>query len=77
MNALNAFDAVNRFLDNCPNPPATFAIATQAWSMHRDPDVFPSPETFLPERWLTVEGVDGEEERIARWVPPSCFGDVY
>ena len=57
-------------------PPGT-VVATQAWSMHRDPDVFPSPETFLPERWLTVEGVDGEEERIARYVPPSCFGDGY
>ena len=53
-------------------PPGT-VVATQAWSMHRDPDVFPSPETFLPERWLTVEGVDGEEERIARYVPLNFF----
>ncbi|KAH9919691.1 cytochrome P450 [Fomitopsis serialis] len=33
--------------------------------MHRDAGVFPSPETFLPERWLAVEGVEGEEERLA------------
>ena len=32
-------------------PPGTI-VATQAWSMHREPSVFPSPETFLPERWL-------------------------
>ena len=32
-------------------PPGT-VVATQAWSMHRDPSVFPSPDTFLPERWL-------------------------
>ncbi|KAF7343238.1 hypothetical protein MVEN_01755200 [Mycena venus] len=32
-------------------PPGTI-VSTQAWSMHRDPAVFPSPETFLPERWL-------------------------
>jgi len=32
-------------------PPGT-VVATQAWSMHRDPAVFPSPNTFLPERWL-------------------------
>lgn len=32
-------------------PPGTI-VATQGWSMHRDPSVFPSPETFLPERWL-------------------------
>ncbi|KIY46145.1 cytochrome P450 [Fistulina hepatica ATCC 64428] len=32
-------------------PPGTI-VSTQAWSMHRDPSVFPSPETFLPDRWL-------------------------
>ncbi|KAJ8517764.1 hypothetical protein ONZ45_g5122 [Pleurotus djamor] len=32
-------------------PPGTI-VSTQAWSMHRDASVFPSPETFLPERWL-------------------------
>ncbi|KAJ7111343.1 cytochrome P450 [Mycena epipterygia] len=32
-------------------PPGTI-VSTQSWSMHRDPAVFPSPETFLPERWL-------------------------
>ncbi|KAH9939286.1 cytochrome P450 [Epithele typhae] len=46
-------------------PPGT-TVATQAWSMHRDPEVFPSPETFLPERWLVVEGVKGEDERLSR-----------
>ncbi|KAI0828042.1 cytochrome P450 [Trametes gibbosa] len=46
-------------------PPGTI-VATQAWSMHRDPEVFPSPDTFLPERWLTVDGLSGETERLAR-----------
>lgn len=32
-------------------PPGTI-VATQAWSMHRDAGVFPSPDTFLPSRWL-------------------------
>lgn len=32
-------------------PPNT-VVATQAWSMHRDASIFPSPETFLPDRWL-------------------------
>ena len=45
--------------------PAGTVVSTQAWSMHRDANVFPSPETFLPERWLPVEGVEGEEERLA------------
>ena len=46
-------------------PPGT-VVATQAWSMHRDPEVFPSPETFLPERWLPTEGVEGEDVRLSR-----------
>lgn len=32
-------------------PPGT-VVGTQGWTMHRDPAVFPSPDTFLPERWL-------------------------
>ncbi|KAG7091834.1 hypothetical protein E1B28_008239 [Marasmius oreades] len=45
-------------------PPGTI-VATQAWSMHRNPSVFPSPETFMPERWLETEA-PGTSERIAR-----------
>ncbi|KAJ7766378.1 cytochrome P450 [Mycena maculata] len=48
-------------------PPGTI-VSTQAWSMHRDPAVFPSSETFLPERWLpsyasSQDGSDEEKER--------------
>lgn len=48
-------------------PPGTI-VSTQAWSMHRDADIFPSPETFLPERWLPVDGSKGEAERLSRCV---------
>ncbi|KAI0941150.1 hypothetical protein AcV7_002792 [Taiwanofungus camphoratus] len=46
-------------------PPGTI-VATQAWSMHRDTEVFPFPESFSPERWLPVEGVEGEDDRLLR-----------
>ncbi len=46
-------------------PPGTI-VSTQAWSMHRDAEVFPSPETFLPERWLSVDGSKAEEDRLMR-----------
>lgn len=59
-------------------PPGTI-VSTQAWSMHRDAGVFPSPETFLPERWLPsysssanddaevdTELREREKERLAR-----------
>ncbi|KAJ7021163.1 cytochrome P450 [Mycena alexandri] len=42
-------------------PPGTI-VSTQAWSMHRDPAVFPSPETFLPERWLPSYAAGSKED---------------
>lgn len=32
-------------------PPGT-VVGTQSWSSHRDGVVFPSPDTFMPDRWL-------------------------
>ncbi|KAK6977233.1 cytochrome P450 [Favolaschia claudopus] len=32
-------------------PPGT-VIGTQSWSVHRDPEAFPLPEKFDPERWM-------------------------
>ena len=48
-------------------PPGT-VVGTQAWSMHRNADVFPRPDTFLPERWLAVDGSEAEEERLLKCV---------
>ncbi|KZV62245.1 cytochrome P450 [Peniophora sp. CONT] len=51
----------------CHIPPGTI-VATQSWSLHRDAAVFPSPETYLPERWL-----DADEAQLAdmnaHWMP--------
>jgi cytochrome P450 len=44
-------------------PPGTI-VGTQAWSMHRNARIFPSPETFLPERWIAREDSEGEMERL-------------
>ena len=33
-------------------PPGTI-IASQAWSSHRDPNIFTDPEQFIPGRWLS------------------------
>ncbi|KAH9179522.1 cytochrome P450 [Lactarius sanguifluus] len=46
-------------------PPGT-VIATQAWSVHRDPTVFPAPETFSPERWLET-GDNKEQLEAMNW----------
>lgn len=51
-------------------PPGT-VIATQSWSMHRDPAIFPSPDSFIPERWL--QGPDATE-KMARYLMPFGTG---
>lgn len=33
--------------------PAGATVSIQAYSVHRDPDIFPHPEAFRPERWLS------------------------
>ncbi|KAI0317394.1 cytochrome P450 [Amylostereum chailletii] len=38
-------------------PPDTI-VGTQAWSMHRNSKVFPSPETYLPDRWLDADSAE-------------------
>ncbi|KAK7518827.1 cytochrome P450 monooxygenase-like protein [Phyllosticta citriasiana] len=38
------------------NLPAGVRVASQAWSLHRNAEVFPQPEQWLPERWLDADG---------------------
>ncbi|KAF2120519.1 cytochrome P450 [Lophiotrema nucula] len=42
-------------LDTCGYtiPPGT-TVNTQSWTLHRNPDVFPEPERFNPDRWLSA-----------------------
>ncbi|KAL4961348.1 cytochrome P450 [Aspergillus stella-maris] len=35
-------------------PPGT-EVGINAWLLHRDPDIFPDPEAWKPERWLTED----------------------
>ncbi|ESZ94909.1 hypothetical protein SBOR_4701 [Sclerotinia borealis F-4128] len=32
--------------------PGDITVCTQAYTIHRDPEIFPEPESFQPERWL-------------------------
>jgi cytochrome P450 len=54
-------------------PPGT-TVATQAWSVHRNPAVFPSPETFLPERWLETGDNKEQLEAMNRHMMPFGTG---
>ncbi|KAF5646384.1 benzoate 4-monooxygenase [Fusarium sp. NRRL 52700] len=62
-------------IDGIPVPKGTI-VGTQNFTMHRNEDAFPSPEEFIPERWLTT---DNNEARKASWTPFSvgsrrCIG---
>lgn len=55
-------------------PPGTI-VATQAWSMHRDPSVFPSPDTFIPERWMEGPSTSSADlSRMAAQMMPFGTG---
>ena len=54
-------------------PPGTL-VATQAWSVHRNPSVFHSPESFLPERWLETGGNNEQLEVMNRYMMPFGTG---
>ncbi|ESK91848.1 cytochrome p450 [Moniliophthora roreri MCA 2997] len=56
-------------------PPGTI-VATQAWSMHRNPSVFPSPESFMPERWLETDAPASAERlnRMMQHMMPFGYG---
>ncbi|KAI6825681.1 cytochrome P450 [Hortaea werneckii] len=51
--------------------PAGVRVQAQAWSLHRNPDVFPEPETWNPARWLSPEkgGTSNEAQlkEMGRW----------
>ena len=47
-----------------PLPPGV-RVSAQAYSLHRNPDVFPSPEEWRPERWIEAGKVQKEE--MNRW----------
>ena len=57
-----------------PSQPATLAgysslppnirVSAQAYSLHRNPDVFPDPESWKPERWLQPSD---KQEEMKRW----------
>ncbi|PGH19851.1 hypothetical protein AJ80_03768 [Polytolypa hystricis UAMH7299] len=59
-----------------PSPPTTLAgyfnippgtrVNAQGYSLHRNPDVFPEPETFRPQRWL-IPNNSVEMEQMKRW----------
>ena len=42
-------------IGNHPNIPPNTRVSAYAWCLHRNPEVFPDPEGWHPERWLESE----------------------
>lgn len=49
------------------NIPAGIRVNAQAYSLHRNPQVFPDPESWQPKRWLKEENELEELEERRRW----------
>ena len=45
--------------------PPNVRVQAQAWSLHRNADVFPDPESWKPDRWL--ESSDEQMREMQRW----------
>lgn len=45
--------------------PGGIRISAQAWNLHRNPDVFPEPESWKPERWLNAD--EDKLREMNRW----------
>lgn len=50
---------------NISNLPPNVRVQAQAWSLHRNPEVFPEPETWNPARWL--ESSEEQLKEMSRW----------
>jgi len=47
------------------NIPAGIRVSAQAYSLHRNPEVFPKPEVWKPERWLDAD--QDKRDEMMKW----------
>lgn len=47
------------------NLPAGVRVQSQAWSLHRNPAVFPDPDTWQPSRWLDAD--EAQLREMGKW----------
>lgn len=52
-------------IEGYPNIPGGVVVSANAYTLHRNADVFPEPEAWLPERWLDEQL--GKKEEMKRW----------
>jgi hypothetical protein len=47
--------------------PGGVRVSSMPYTLHRNPSVYPSPETFNPSRWLPTHSSDDELKEMHRW----------
>ena len=57
----------NATIEGYSNIPAGVRISSSAYSLHRNPEVFPDPEVFKPERWMPGMTTPSQSEAMRRW----------
>ena len=54
--------------------PKGSVVGTQNYTIHRDPEAFPDPEDFRPERWLDEDGRFKDDDRMKMAFVPFSVG---
>ena len=59
--------------------PGNTDVSISAYTSHRDPDIFPDPEKWNPDRWIDAKGTELIKDMLASWIPfsggyRSCIG---
>ena len=52
-------------IEGYPNIPGGVVISANAYTLHRNADVFPEPDKWVPERWLDER--PGKKDGMKRW----------
>jgi cytochrome P450 len=47
------------------NLPAGIRVQSQAWSLHRNADVYPDPDAWRPSRWLDAD--EAQSKEMSKW----------
>ena len=52
-------------IEGYSNIPGGVKVSANAYTLHRNPTVFPEPEKWIPQRWM--DATSGQKEEMKRW----------
>ncbi|KAL8976531.1 MAG: hypothetical protein Q9205_007472 [Flavoplaca limonia] len=73
--------AASLSIDGYDKIPGGVTVSSNAYTLHRNPDVFPNPEAWMPERWLEADKERRQEMKRWLWTFSSggrmCLGSNF